>query len=65
MARTLKTRGLEELNTLRNRVNRQFTLDRIRRSDRDYLVSLLDKVEARITTMAEKNENGKEEFDGG
>lgn len=64
MARTLKTRGLEELRTVRRRVERQFTLDRILRSDRDYLVKLFDMAEARIITMSEKNENGEEEYDG-
>lgn len=64
MARSLKSVGLRELNTLRKRVERQYLLDRIARPDRDELVSLLNKVEARITSMGEKNEHGMEEFGG-
>ncbi|QSL67820.1 hypothetical protein [Nocardia phage P3.1] len=64
MARSLKSRGLEELRTLRRRVERQYALGRILRSDREFLVKHLDEVEARITKMSEKNENGMEEFDG-
>lgn len=65
MARTLKTRGLEELRTLRRRVERQYALERIGRYDKEYLVEHLNRVEARIIGMTERNENGEEEFDGG
>lgn len=61
MARTLKTKGLEELRALRNRARRQQGLGRIGAADAEFIVSHLNAVEARIISMRENNENGKEE----
>lgn len=59
--RTLKSRGLQEITLLRQRVRRQFALRRISRADHDYIDIRLDEVEARIISMSEINENGEEE----
>lgn len=59
--KSVKVRGLMELHQLRRRVNNAHGLDRISRLDRDYIVSRLDEVEARIIAMRETNEQGEEE----
>ena len=56
MARSLQSRGLEELASLKKRVNRQHSLERISRQDRDILVAYIDDVEAKIIGMDEKQE---------
>lgn len=56
MARSLKTRGLEELGALKKRVNRQHLLGRIARSDRDALNALMDQIESHIIRMPEKED---------
>lgn len=56
----MKTRGAEEIAALRRRVRRQFTLGRIRKGDHDYLVGLLNQMEARVVQMYEKDETGEE-----
>lgn len=56
MARGLKSRGLLELDTLRQRVKRQHMLKRISKPDCDWLVDALNQVEARIIKMEEKGE---------
>ena len=56
MARSLKTKGLEELEQLRRRVNRQHSLERISKADRDFLNEHLDIVEARIIRMDEADD---------
>lgn len=61
MARTLKTRGMQELNALRNRVRRQHALGRIGKVTAFNLVDLLNKAEAIILSCRELNENGEEE----
>lgn len=61
MARTLKTKGLEELNALRNRARRQQGLGRIGAADADFIVKRLNEIEAKIIAMRESNENGLEE----
>lgn len=61
MARTLKTKGLEELDALRRRARRQQGLGRIGSKDAEYIVTRLNEVEARIISMTEENENGMEE----
>jgi len=57
VARSLKTLGIQEANALRQRVRRQHNLDRIRRSDADYLVDLLNKFEARVVSMQEGDDD--------
>lgn len=61
MARSLKTRGIAELNALRNRTLRQHALGRIERTDEKFILIRLGEIEARITAMRELDENGKEE----
>lgn len=61
MARSLKTLGIEELNKLRRRVSRQHSLGRIYASDRDYINSRLQEVEARIVLMHEEDDEYKKE----
>lgn len=59
--RTLKSRGLVEVQLLRQRARRQWALGRIGKPDYDYIDSRLDEVEARIIAMREINEQGEEE----
>lgn len=61
MARTLKSRGMQELTTLRNRVRRQRQLSRIDRTTSDQLEKLLGQVEVIIINCRELNEEGEEE----
>jgi hypothetical protein len=61
MARTLKTRGLVEVQQIRERARRQFAWRRISKADWEYIDKRLDEVEARIISMSETNEHGKEE----
>lgn len=61
MARSIKSRGLSELRSLRARVLRQHALERISRPDRDWLITHIDELEARIIQMQERNEQGEEE----
>lgn len=64
MAKTLKTKGLEELNAFKLRTNREYAMRRIKKRDHDEIVTLVNKLEAKVTIMWELNENGEEEFDG-
>lgn len=56
MARGLKTRGLLELKSLRDRTRRQYALGRIYRDDCEFICEYLDIVEARITSMYERGD---------
>lgn len=56
MARGLKTRGTAELATLRRRIARQLALGRIFKVDHDYLIDLTNKMEARIVSMHETDD---------
>ena len=53
MARGLKTNGLETLENLRKRVQRQYTLSRIAKADHDVLIEKLNEIEAHILAMNE------------
>lgn len=57
MARSLKTRGLIELNALKARVRRQKALERISRTDEEWLLEKLDEIEARISEMHERGDD--------
>lgn len=59
--RTIKTRGLVELSSLRKRVRRQYAARKISQADFMYIDQRLDEIEARVITMSELNEFGKEE----
>jgi hypothetical protein len=58
--RPLKTQGLAELQDLRSRARRQLAMGRITKEDWEYIDNRLDQVEARIVSMQEFNEHGKE-----
>jgi len=60
MAASLKTKGIEELSSLRRRVHRQYGLGRISRPDRETLIGLLDQFEAHVIRMPEKTEYEEE-----
>lgn len=64
MALPLKTKGLEELYSLKRRVKRQKAMERISKSDHDYLVSMLDDVEAKIVRMQEGDDKMRGVFGG-
>lgn len=59
--RSLKTRGVVEVRYLRRRVVRAFAMGRIGKADNDYLVELLNEVEARIIVMQEYDGEGEED----
>lgn len=59
MALPLKTRGIEDVKSLKKRVMRQRTLARISPKDADELVALLEAVEVKITNMEEKGAGKK------
>lgn len=58
MAKGLQSRGLEELGLFKKRVNRQYSMERISRVDRDELISLIDQIESKVVRMNEKQEKG-------
>lgn len=58
--RPLKDVGAVEVARLRRRVRRLLALERVSPADAEYLVQRCDEMEARITTMQEFNETGKE-----
>lgn len=60
MARPLKDAGMREVAALRRRVGRQLALGRILPADAAYIDSRLKEVEARIVSMREEDEYGKE-----
>jgi hypothetical protein len=54
MAARLKDKGREELAAFKRRVKRQETLERISKGDADYLIGLIDKIDAHVIKMSEK-----------
>jgi hypothetical protein len=58
--RALKDVGLAEVSALRRRVRRLLALERVFPADAEYIVTRLDEIEARIVSMTETNEHGKE-----
>jgi len=60
--KSLKSRGVVELQRLRERARRQLAFQRISKADYDYIDQRLDEVEARIISMQETNEQGREEY---
>lgn len=58
--RALKVVGLEEVARLRRRARRALALGRIYPEDAEYITDRLDEVEARIVSMHETDESGKE-----
>ena len=58
--RPLKDVGIEEVRRLRRRVVRLEAMGRVFPSDSEYITDRLDEVEARIVSMHELDEYGKE-----
>jgi len=63
MVRPMKEAGVREVRSLRARVRRLWSLDRVSRPDFEYIDQRLDEVEARIVSMSERNEYGREVHD--
>lgn len=61
MARTLKSKGMEETQSLIKRINRQHKLGRISKKNWISLLARAREIEAIITEMTELNEHGEEE----
>jgi hypothetical protein len=57
---SMKDAGLREIKAVRNRNRRLWAMERIQRPDFEYIDERLDEVEARIVSMVEINEFGKE-----
>ena len=57
---SMKDAGLKEVQQARRRCRRLWSMDRIQRPDFEYIDVRLDEVEARIVSMAEIDEFGKE-----
>lgn len=60
MMRPLQVVGVAEVARLRRRVRRLLALGRVLPTDAAYIVERLDQIEARIVTMHEEDEYGKE-----
>lgn len=58
--RPLKDVGLQEVQQLRRRARRARAMDRIGKADFDFIDDRLDEVEARIVSMRETDEYGRE-----
>lgn len=56
MVKPLKSNGLQEVDGLRKRVRRQYSLDRIGRDDALYIEKRCDEIERRIIDMNEEDE---------
>lgn len=59
--RPLKDAGLAEVGALRRRTRRALAMERIFPADAEYITVRLDEIEARIVSMQEFNEYGREE----
>lgn len=59
--RSMKDAGLRDVRSVRRRARRLLALERVLPEDVDYITGRLDEVEARIISMQEFNEYGKEE----
>lgn len=59
--RSMKDAGLRDVRSVRRRARRLLALDRVLPEDVEYITARLDEVEARIISMQEFNEFGKEE----
>jgi hypothetical protein len=60
MMRPLKEAGIKEVEALRRRVRRQYSLGRIYLADMEFLDIRLNEIETRIVTMRETDEYGEE-----
>lgn len=62
MARSLNSKGREELASLKQRVHRQNALGRIDPWDAVQLIEKIDDLDAFIVQMNEKDQDGKEDI---
>lgn len=62
MARSLQTRGLDDITSVKKRAERQRALGRISRQDCDWIVDHLDELSAYIVRMDEKDDKEEEPF---
>lgn len=62
--RPMKDAGLKEVQSVRSRNRKLWGMGRITRPDFEYIDTRLDEVEARIVSMTEQDEYGKEVHDG-
>lgn len=60
MVRPMKDAGLKEVAAARSRVRKLWGMGRVERPDFEYIDERLDEVEARIVSMTETDEYGKE-----
>ena len=60
MTRPLKVNGMRELGSLMRRTKAQFALSRISEMDMKAILEHARAIEARITSMREEDETGKE-----
>ncbi len=58
--RPLKSAGVGEVRALRSRTRRLLALGRVLPADAAYIVERCDEIEARIVSMHEEDEYGKE-----
>ena len=58
--RPMKDVGLKEVRSARSRARKLWSMERISRPDFEFIDKRLDEVEARIVSMAETDEYGKE-----
>jgi hypothetical protein len=59
----MKDVGLKEVRSIRSRVRKLWGMDRIGRPDFEFIDKRMDEVEARIVSMVETDEFGKEVHD--
>lgn len=62
MARSLQSKGIEDLEAVKQRAMRQRALGRASREDCDWIVDKLDELIAFIVTMPEKDDKEMEPF---
>ena len=58
--RPMKDAGLREVRSARSRVRKLWGMERVSRPDFEFIDKRLDEVEARIVSMVETDEFGKE-----
>ncbi len=61
--RPMKDAGLKEVQGIRSRLRKLWGMGRVMRPDFEFIDKRLDEVEARIVTMTETDEFGKEVHD--
>lgn len=62
MARSLNSKGREELRSFKTRVQRQLALDRIEQDEAEWLIAKINEIDAFVVTLNEKDQPGKEDI---